>query len=92
MTNQELQTLKKYLYSETDSADEIKQLEKQQSDLEAKEMMGEEDYARLAELKTQKLQKDQRFDQLSSERDKLALTIEDLAKVIEPLAKFFGRF
>ncbi|MBR6553864.1 MAG: ATP-dependent Clp protease ATP-binding subunit [Clostridia bacterium] len=64
-------------------ADEIKILEKKQSDLEAKEMMGEEDYARLAELKTQKLQKDQRFDQLSSERDKLALTIEDLAKVIE---------
>ena len=64
-------------------ADEIKVLEKKQSDLEAKEMMGEEDYARLAELKTQKLQKDQRFDQLSSERDKLALTIEDLAKVIE---------
>ncbi len=64
-------------------ADEIKALEKKQSDLEAKEMMGEEDYARLAELKTEKLQKDQRFDQLSSERDLLALTVEDLAKVIE---------
>ncbi|MBE6579127.1 MAG: ATP-dependent Clp protease ATP-binding subunit [Ruminococcaceae bacterium] len=64
-------------------ADEIKALEKKQSDLEAKEMMGEEDYARLAELKTEKLQKDQRFDLLSSERDKLALTVEDLAKVIE---------
>ena len=64
-------------------ADEIKQLEKQQSDLEAKEMMGEEDYARLAELKTKKLQKDQRFDQLSSERDRLTLTVEDLASVIE---------
>lgn len=64
-------------------ADEIKGLEKQQSDLEAKEMMGEDDYARLAELKTQKLQKDQRFDELSAERDKLELTVEDLAKVIE---------
>ena len=64
-------------------ADEIKALEKKQSDLEAKEMMGEEDYARLAELKTEKLQKDQRFDQLSAERDKLALTVEDLAGVIE---------
>ena len=64
-------------------ADEIKALEKKQSDLEAKEMMAEEDYARLAELKTEKLQKDQRFDQLSSERDKLALTVEDLASVIE---------
>jgi len=64
-------------------ADEIKALEKKQSDLEAKEMMGEEDYARLAELKTEKLQKDQRFDQLSAERDKLALTVEDLASVIE---------
>ena len=64
-------------------ADEIKVLEKQQSDLEAKEMMGEQDYARLAELKTTRLQKDQRFDELSAERDKLELTVEDLAKVIE---------
>ena len=46
-------------------------------------MMGEEDYARLAELKTTRLQKDQRFDQLSSERDRLTLTVEDLASVIE---------
>ncbi len=64
-------------------ADEIKLLEKQQSDLEAKEMMGEQDYAKLAELKTTRLQKDQRFDELSAERDKLTLTVEDLAKVIE---------
>ncbi len=63
--------------------DEIEQLEKQQSDLEAKEMMGEEDYARLAELKTTRLQKDQRFDELSAERDRLELTLEDLASVIE---------
>ena len=64
-------------------SDEIKALEKQQSDLEAKENMANEDYAKLAELKTVRLQKDQRFDKLSSERDKLELTEEDLAKVIE---------
>ncbi|MBQ0092929.1 MAG: ATP-dependent Clp protease ATP-binding subunit [Clostridiales bacterium] len=64
-------------------ADEIKALEKQQSDIEAKENMANEDYAKLAELKTIRLQKDQRFDKLSAERDKLELTEEDLAKVIE---------
>ena len=64
-------------------ADEIKALEKQQSDIEAKENMANEDYAKLAELKTIRLQKDQRFDKLSEERDKLELTEEDLAKVIE---------
>lgn len=64
-------------------SDELKRLEKQQSDLEAKEAMAEEDYARLAELKTQRLQKDQRFDELSAARDGLALQIEDLARVIE---------
>ena len=64
-------------------ADEIKSLEKQQSDLEAKENMANEDYAKLASLKTTRLQKDQRFDQLSAERDRLELTEEDLAKVIE---------
>ena len=62
---------------------ELKELEEQQAKLESKETMGEEDYARLAELKTSRLQKDQRFDELSAQRDGLQLTLEDLAAVIE---------
>lgn len=64
-------------------ADEIKALDKQQQDIEAKEMMANEDYAKLAEIKTVRLQKDQRFDELSAQRDKLELTEADLAHVIE---------
>ena len=63
--------------------EELKTLEARQTELEAKEDKAEEDYARLAELKTARLQKDQRFDELSAERDRLQLTLEDLASVIE---------
>ena len=63
--------------------DDIRRLEKEQQNMEAKENMSNEDYARLAELKTVCLQKNQRLDELSIERDKLTLTEQDLARVIE---------
>ncbi|MBO4366070.1 MAG: ATP-dependent Clp protease ATP-binding subunit, partial [Clostridia bacterium] len=63
--------------------DDIRRLEKEQQNMEAKENMSNEDYARLAELKTVCLQKNQRLDELTIERDKLALTEQDLARVIE---------
>jgi len=63
--------------------DEIRALEKEQQMIEAKEMMSNDDYAKLAELKTTLLQKNQRLDELTAERDRLALTEQDLARVIE---------
>ncbi len=63
--------------------DELKRLRDTQADLEAQETMDESDYARLAELKTALLQKEERFDELSAERDNLQLTLDDVASVIE---------
>lgn len=64
-------------------ADEIKALEQEKADIEGKEAMEESDYPRLADIKTKLLQKNQNFDELSVERDKLELNEYHLAKVIE---------
>ncbi|MBP5231208.1 MAG: AAA family ATPase, partial [Clostridia bacterium] len=50
---------------------------------ESKEMISEDDYAKLAEIKTVCLQKNQRLDEVTAERDALTLTEQDLARVIE---------
>ncbi|OGO88860.1 MAG: chaperone ClpB [Clostridiales bacterium GWF2_36_10] len=65
------------------AADEIKALEAEKTAIESKETMEENDYPRLADIKTRLLQKNQRFDILSKERDKLELNEFHLAKVIE---------
>ncbi len=63
--------------------DELKVLQEALTALESKETLEEEDYRRMAELKSELLQKNQRFDDLSKERDGLVLTESDLATVIE---------
>ena len=63
--------------------DELKKAKNVLAITESKENLEEEDYRRIAELKTEILQKEARFDELSRERDKLVLTDADLAKVIE---------
>ncbi len=63
--------------------DELKRARNELAATESKETLEEEDYRRIAELKTEVLQKESRFDELSRERDKLLLTDADIAKVIE---------
>ncbi|MDD4124767.1 MAG: ATP-dependent Clp protease ATP-binding subunit [Eubacteriales bacterium] len=50
---------------------------------ESKEIKTEEDYKTIADYKTRLIKCGERFDTLSDARDKLYLTTEDLAKVIE---------
>jgi len=64
-------------------SDEIKALETEKNEIESKETMEEADYPRLADAKTRLMQKNQKFDSLSTERDKLELNDFHLAKVIE---------
>ncbi len=64
-------------------ADEIKALNEQQAALEAKTEKTDEDFASIASVKTELIQKNSLFDQLSAERDTLTVTEQDLAKVIE---------
>jgi ATP-dependent Clp protease ATP-binding subunit ClpB len=64
-------------------SDEIKKLREELSAVEAKETPEEEDYRKIADLKTALLQKEARFDELSKERDNLKLTDGDIARVIE---------
>ncbi len=63
--------------------DELNKARNELAQTEAKETLEEADYQRIAELKTEVLQKESLFDELSRERDKLVLTDADLAKVIE---------
>lgn len=65
------------------AADEIKALESEKVSIESKETMDENDYPQLADIKTKLLQKNQRFDVLSVQRDNLELNEFHLAKVIE---------
>ncbi len=64
-------------------ADEIKRLNEKQTTLEAKAEKTDEDFAAIAQNRTELLQKNQLFDQLSAQRDALTITEQDLAKVIE---------
>ena len=63
--------------------DEINKLRAELAELEGKQEPGEQDYARIADIKTSLLQKEPRFDELSAQRDDLKLTTEDIADVIE---------
>ena len=63
--------------------EEIKKLRAELSALEGKETPEEEDFRKIADLKTALLQKEARFDELSRERDGLCLTDEEIARVIE---------
>ena len=63
--------------------DEIAALEKDLQNMEAKENKSDADYARIAQVKTTALQKRQRLEELQKEREKLQLTEQDLARVIE---------
>ncbi len=64
-------------------SDELKGLRDELSTLEAKTEPEEKDYARIADLKTAILQKEEKFNALSLERDKLELNDEEIARVIE---------
>ena len=64
-------------------ADELKALNEKQAALEAKAEKTDEDFAAIAQTRTELLQKNQLFDSLSAERDTLTVTEKDLAKVIE---------
>ncbi len=62
---------------------EIKGLKAAMEAAESKEIKTEEDYKTIADYKTRLLKCGERFDILSSRRDKLYLSTQDLAKVIE---------
>ena len=64
-------------------SDEIKKVRNELSPLESKDQPEEEDFRRIAELKSILLQKEARFNELSAERDKLCLSDEEIARVIE---------
>ncbi len=63
--------------------DEIAKLRAELSSLESKETPEEEDYRKIADIKTSLLQKEARFSELSAERDNLMLSDADIARVIE---------
>ncbi len=64
-------------------ADEIKLLNEKQTALEAKAEKTDEDFASIAQNRTELIQKNSLFDELSAQRDTLTITEQDLAKVIE---------
>lgn len=63
--------------------DELKKQRDELASLEGKETPEEEDYRRIADLKTSILQKEARFNELSAERDNLELSDSEIARVIE---------
>ena len=63
--------------------DELARLRAELAPVESKENPEEEDFRRIADLKTAILQKEARFNELSRERDNLCLTDAEIAKVIE---------
>ncbi len=63
--------------------DEIEAQRKEREELEAKTDPDDSTYARIAELKVSEMRLTSEFDALSRERDAIALTEEDIAKVIE---------
>ncbi|MGM9658703.1 MAG: AAA family ATPase [Eubacteriales bacterium] len=62
---------------------QIAALTEQQEAIEAKETKEDTDFAEIARIRTELIQKNDLFDKLSAERDSLYLTEQDLAKVIE---------
>ncbi len=62
---------------------QIAALTEQQEAIEAKETKEDTDFAEIARIRTELIQKNDLFDKLSAERDGLYLTEQDLAKVIE---------
>ncbi len=64
-------------------SDEIKKIRDELSPLESKDTPEDEDFRRIAELKSNLLQKEARFNELSAERDKLCLSDGEIARVIE---------
>ncbi len=62
---------------------ELKALREELAALEAKENREEEDYRRIADIKTALLQKEALYNELSLQRDNLKLSDSDLARVIE---------
>ncbi len=64
-------------------SEELAKLRAELSPIESKENPEEEDFRRIADLKTAILQKEARFNELSAERDKLCLTDAEIARVIE---------
>ncbi len=64
-------------------SEEINKLRAELQPLESKETPEEDDFKRIADLKTALLQKEAQFNELSAERDKLALSDAEIARVIE---------
>ena len=64
-------------------SDELKKFRDELAPLEAKTELGEEDYRKIADLKTAILQKEEKFNSLSHERDSLELSDDEIARVIE---------
>lgn len=64
-------------------SEEINKLRAELQPLESKETPEEDDFKRIADLKTALLQKEAQFNELSVERDKLALSDAEIARVIE---------
>ncbi len=64
-------------------SEELANLRAELAPVESKENPEEEDFRRIADLKTAILQKEARFNELSAERDKLCLTDAEIARVIE---------
>lgn len=62
---------------------ELKGLNAAMEAIESKEVKTEEDYKTIADYKTRLIKCNERFDQLSASRDKLYLSTDDIAKVIE---------
>lgn len=63
--------------------DNIKKTKEQIEVLSAKEANGEDVYEELAKLRTAEMNFNEEFEKLSTERDRLTMTVSDLAKVIE---------
>lgn len=63
--------------------EELKSARAELEALEGKTEPNEEDYRRIADLKTTVLQKEGRFNELSAQRDKIELTEDEVARVIE---------
>ncbi len=64
-------------------AKDLELLRKEKEELEAKTDPDDATYARLAEIKVSEIRKQEQFEKLSLERDKITLNLDDIAKVIE---------
>ncbi|MBO5870107.1 MAG: ATP-dependent Clp protease ATP-binding subunit [Clostridia bacterium] len=63
--------------------EEVNKLRDELKGLEGKETPEEDDFKKIADIKTSLMRKEARFDELSKERDALQLTDEEIARVIE---------